>query len=90
MIHTRETEWFFDMDSGKMLYTEDYSSSNAAMNTNLTYDPSSNNFFTFTAEHDLIKGYQVSIKNFKKADQENQKQKSISEYRRSRLEQWVA
>ena len=61
-------EWFFDMESGKMLYEEEYSSSNVAMNTNLTYDPAKNVFYTFTAEHNSIKSYQVKIKNFKKSE----------------------
>jgi hypothetical protein len=68
MIHTREMEWFFDMESGKMLYDEEYGSNNVAMNTNLTYDCTKNVFYTFTAEHDSIKSYQVTIKNFKKAE----------------------
>ena len=32
---------------------------------NLTYDPLNNLFYTFTADHDMLKGYQVNIKNFK-------------------------
>jgi hypothetical protein len=59
------------MESGKMLYEEEPNDGGLvhdAMNTNMTYDPEHNIFYTFTTDVENVKSYIITIKNFKKAE----------------------
>jgi hypothetical protein len=72
LIHTKEKSWYFDMESGKMLYEEEPNDGglvHVAMNTNMTYDPEHNIFYTFIC---FLSGFVILTTDQEKIHYENE------------------